>query len=324
MKLFFVIITLLLFSLPFYGQFLNPADITVDYSTSIISTTGLNLREAPKLDAKVIEKLPFGTKVTILSSSRPITDTIEKNIVYYENDEVELPIIGNWVKARYKNVEGYLFDSYLSNVTTLNKRGRDDLDENLNKDYVLLFPRGDCYNNFWNIENLSWLGCYKDGDNFKLEKIELSYYLDWVDPKDSQAMDIGRSFSVSTNDNKDLLFIIGSRNVIKKGEINGTFGSIWFENLSEFENLNLVDSEEGAKLVLSNSIKKQVLNSKEAPYIYPTFSVIWEGDLDFDGKLDYIIRYGDKNIRVYLYLSSEAEENNLVKPVSVYFSGYCC
>ncbi len=319
LALFFVWILMLK---PLYAQDTYNEDITGEYT--VISTNGLNLRSAPGSQSKVLKRLSFGTKVTVLENKYFRRDTIGAKVFYHGNRKSEHPIIGHWVKVLHKNTEGFLFDPYLENLASLDNYQYlvDDSEKYLNKDFVLLFPGEDCYNNFWPIEGMNLLGCYKDGDGFKLKKIELSYYKSWIDPNSANAeMEI--NLWIGAKDNKDLLFIVGSKGKLKEGKLSGVYGSTSLGNIEQFEKLDVVGSMEESKLILKESSKKQVLNPK-SPHLYPTYTVIWEGDLDFDGKLDYIISFGDKSQNTYLFLSSQAEEGELVKPVAVFFSGYCC
>ncbi len=68
----------------------------------VAAKTGLSIREKPDVAAKVLDKIPYGTKITIL-----------------RNDEEELKsivtegILGYWQKVKYNNKTGYILDSYL-------------------------------------------------------------------------------------------------------------------------------------------------------------------------------------------------------------------
>jgi hypothetical protein len=64
---------------------------------------------------------------------------------------------------------------------------------------------------------------------------------------------------------------------------------------------------------------KRMLLEKRANSV----SVVWAGDLDGDGKLDFILDFdGDKSATTCLYLSGLAENNSLTKRVGCqFFSG---
>ena len=66
--------------------------------------TGLNIREKPEIGAKVIDKIPYATKITL------------------HNDDEAISVIktegmrGFWRKVTYNNKTGYIIDSYLFSV----------------------------------------------------------------------------------------------------------------------------------------------------------------------------------------------------------------
>lgn len=63
--------------------------------------SGLSLRENPAIDAKVIDKIPYGTKITLLTTDE------EKKTIVTEGME------GSWEKVKYNNKTGYVINSYL-------------------------------------------------------------------------------------------------------------------------------------------------------------------------------------------------------------------
>jgi len=69
----------------------------------VAAKSGLSIREKPDAGAKVLDKIPYGTKITLLE----------------QNPEEELKsivtegILGYWQKVHYNNKTGYILDSYL-------------------------------------------------------------------------------------------------------------------------------------------------------------------------------------------------------------------
>ncbi|MFD2561489.1 SH3 domain-containing protein [Aquimarina rubra] len=291
---------------------------------SVVSTTGVNLREAPNLKSKILVKLPFATKIEITENKSFGIDTIGENILYRNRKEkIKNHIVGNWVKIKYKNYEGYLFDAYLGEIASLKNIVLDDSELDLNKNFILLFPGSYCHNNFWSVKNMNWLGLYQIGDHFEFKTIELSYsyFRDFI--PDYMAIE---DYTISTNNNENLMFIIGSKINLKKGFINGKRGKcLEGSNFEDFDKLQISGTAMYPELILKSKNKKQIINSahRSITYYSPT-CLVWEGDIDQDGKLDYIISYGEKSVRTYLYLSSEADDNQIVKPVAVFSDGYCC
>ena len=294
-------------------------DINLSGSYFIISTTGLNLRSSPNTQSKILTKIPFGEKIEVTSNKSYGLDTIGVNKFHnvQHNEFTESIISGNWVKVDYKGKIGFLFDAYIYRYY---ERWDDILynyaTPNINQNFSILFPGTWCNYNFWYNKNHYWYGCYKIGDKFKLRVIDLSFYKDW----NGELTDIG----ISSNNNENLIFIIGSNKKLNQSLISGIYNPNWwsrsFENIKniEYKNENNV-----TKLILSSELKTQTLNFYRNRFYNPS-SIIWQGDLDKDNKLDYIIHYGGKSGNTFLYLSSEAEKDQIVKPVAVFFSGYCC
>jgi hypothetical protein len=67
----------------------------------VAAKTGLSMRDKPDAAAKVLEKIPYGTKITILQTEE------EKLSIVTEG------IRGYWQKVKFNNKTGYILDSYL-------------------------------------------------------------------------------------------------------------------------------------------------------------------------------------------------------------------
>lgn len=63
--------------------------------------TGANMRDKPDVSGKVIEKIPYATKITLLE------DNEQEKSIKTEN------LNGYWRKVKYNNKTGYIVDSYL-------------------------------------------------------------------------------------------------------------------------------------------------------------------------------------------------------------------
>jgi len=299
-----------------FSQNIGQTNLQGDYF--VISTSGLNLRSAPNIHSDILTTIPFGTKVKVISKESLGIDTLGSyQFKYMDSQEFYTSdIIGNWLEVKHNNQLGYLFDAYLyryfEDWATIQYAN----EPNLNEEYVLLFPGNWCNYNFWFDPSFEWIGCYQVGEKFELKKLKLSFYKDW----NGDWIDIG----ISTDDNIDLLFIIGSKSKFALGEVKGKYNMNWWtRDFEEYEHLEIRAGQNCKKLILTNTDKEQLLNAHHQDYYSPS-GILWEGDLDNDGQLDYIIHYGEKSGKTYLYLSSEAERNQIVKPVALFFSGYCC
>ena len=93
-----IFICILLFC-PFFSvtQVINEMEVGGDLY--VLAVSGLNLRESPDLNGKVVAKVPFGQKVKFLE------DTGQELTVGN--------LSGHWTKVQYQGKVGYLFDAYL-------------------------------------------------------------------------------------------------------------------------------------------------------------------------------------------------------------------
>lgn len=91
---------------------------------TVFAVNGLNLREAPRPNAPVLQVLKTGEKVTVL-------ETFEKQKSFALTVE---DIQGHWIKVQYKELTGFAFDGFLSHFPIGNllavkrKRVREDDD----------------------------------------------------------------------------------------------------------------------------------------------------------------------------------------------------
>ncbi len=67
----------------------------------VAAKTGLSIREKPEVGAKVLDKIPYGTKITVLEYGE------EKKSITTEG------MLGYWQKVKYNNKTGFIIDSYL-------------------------------------------------------------------------------------------------------------------------------------------------------------------------------------------------------------------
>jgi hypothetical protein len=68
----------------------------------VAAKTGLSIREKPDAGAKVLDKIPYGTKITLIQDMEEELKSL-----------VTEGIWGYWQKVKYNNKTGYILDSYL-------------------------------------------------------------------------------------------------------------------------------------------------------------------------------------------------------------------
>ena len=67
----------------------------------VAAKSGLSIREKPSTTAKVLEKIPYGTKITLLNSEEESVSVITESLQGY------------WEKVSFNNKTGYIVSSYL-------------------------------------------------------------------------------------------------------------------------------------------------------------------------------------------------------------------
>lgn len=292
-----------------FGISMTPS--TTHTKQTVIATKGLHLRESAGLSSKIITTIPFLEKVDPVFEAITQTDTISTmNFRDYDGNIYEDYITGEWIKVKYNGEEGYVFNAYLL-------QGNDyQSTENVNDVYGITFVGLDCVENIHRNKDIQWKGVFKEGDQFEIRDVHISYYL-------YQDEEYG-AFGTSTEENEDLLFLVGNENdQFNNHQINGKYYTDeWVfdydQDSSSFENLKLQRDDYSTYLTISEDGIDQKME------VYGVVQLMWKGDLDGDGKNDYILTYGEAGTSTVLYLSSEAEGNQLVKPVAEYYSGYCC
>ena len=193
------------------------------------------------------------------------------------------------------------------------------LDEPLHSaesEYAIAFAGWDCVDNIHRNKDLQWKGLFQTSSGYEMRVVELEYYMD-VD-------EMGAWYATITQSNDFPLFVIGAvADKFKSGAVKGTyFKDKWFlgheQGVSTIENLTINFLENESFLTINEGNQQQKIALSEG------VQIIWKGDLDGDGKDDYLFTAGEESNSVNLYLSSEAAEGELVKQVASYYPGYCC
>ena len=290
----------------------------------VISTTGLNLRSEPNAQSSIIATLPFGTKLKLTGLKSNSLDSVGAHRFHFDPKwqmRNILPVVGYWQQVEYKGRIGWVHGSYL--LQYYNKLPT--YESGVNQRHVLLKPGYDCFSNFWFNNKLNWYGIYREGRYKVVKPISLSFFI--IDREVSPLVMRDPACVISAQKNRGLLFIFGTTDNMKIKRLEGRFYGFWSDKKITIRKEFQVDSIGNSEvLYLKKHGQKQLLTPvhPEYQFYFSPYNLVWEGDLDGDGKSDYIIRFGDKSRRTILFLSSEAREGEIVRPVAVYYSGYCC
>ena len=291
----------------------------LEYNWIVISTGGVEIKESPDPNSKTIAMADFLDTLTAIRGSYNVHDTLRFTLYSYYNEEEEIRetwMKAAWVKVKHEEVSGFVLNSHLKGH---NPRYRSEKRELLDYRYGLTLPGYTCFENIHPNKNMKWYGLYRYKLGYKIKEVEIDYHTG------------NMSYLTTTNQDRDLIFLLGSSNDrLIPGEVEGDRWKYSCFNHqyatppnNKYGNIELREEGRNFRLYLKENGKEQLLNPEALDVSYPRF-VFWVGDIDRDGAKDYIIHYGEKNSSTVLYLSSAAGEGEIVRPVAIYKSGYCC
>ncbi len=80
-------------------------NIEVGNFLNVSAESGLKMRSAPGMDGRLLQVIPFGETVKVVSTNSEINEQIEW-------------VEGNWIEVEYEGVSGYVFDGFLNKLAT--------------------------------------------------------------------------------------------------------------------------------------------------------------------------------------------------------------
>ncbi len=286
----------------------------------VIAKSGLNYRKSPK--GEVLGKFEYGENLKIIEHS---------NIFESINDKNKL-IKGEWVGVNINKNTVYTFSGYLSDKEpTLQYQNKKDL-------YKILLPS--TYRDYENDNpadylNKNWIALFKEGSKYYTNKA--NYKIELGESECS-----GTSTKTIKTENKTLLFIKDSN--IKYDEIYHQKidkNKIWPKEVVVFK-YNNIDykiraegkfispektlSKKGSdfyadvknyKLYISTNNNNESLFLEEESFKDTFVEILFVGDIDSDGKLDFIFQANRdyEEERVILFLSSYATKKEIIKKI---------
>ena len=324
----------------------------------VISDNGLKLRETPGKTGQVLAVVPFGAKVQVLVDPNAGDDEIEFDpparrdtvgtLSARRFSDNPFPHIGYWWNVQYAGKTGYMFSGFLADSELVSS-----VYPELNDQFRLRNTDGNAAasNNPEFDPDWYWYGLFREKDGrFDLKKVTPRYAVaDYTDSQGNYEM-IARELIIRTDPPRRPVWIIGSRKPWKEqpgiqginveealqelytdggGAVNPTFLKKY---ALEVEDQTVTRGGYSENIQAWYMTGKNGLRQMVAPlsieysytmYLYPN-ALAWAGDLDGDGKLDYIFR-ADGEIGYYvLYLTTLAGKGEIARPAAVLWQWYGC
>ena len=312
--------------LPFFLLLLCSFSLNAQFLTKqlFVAASALKLRQEPNRTSKVLATMTNGEPVQLLEDN-----AMENSSLYDQIDSIQ----GRWVKVQYKDKSGYAFSPYLATRYNLFYEFS----------YAEYLPK---------VNN--WYGVYKKA-NGEEEIRAIQVELRSITRDEEEGGET--HMYLYTNQRDTSLLIIGTNEIIKPGYV-GVFSKNIARNTGISSGLRAGDECWLYSQLKGNTIQGEhyqlfgtgeyklysyglqlehykVMVAKRNPP-NPAFVIIqdltgffsfidgwvkveWVGDLDRDGKPDVVIQSCSTQQCInYLFLSSEARENELLRPVSSY------
>ncbi len=293
----------------------------------VIAYSGLKIRDKPSFESKTLCIVPFATRVLRLEN--------KENRPYIPPITTPDGISGNWELIRHGKIEGYAFNAFL---------GGDIL--KIKDKYTLLFEDmascwSDCFVSLTTPYNYYAVLTNKDSTVSELKKITPGFYTN----------NDGWNTSIYCAEKRASSFILITKDEISEGplqvyKIQQEICNMVYdykETKNKFINQKVAIPESNwvleaketvikgkdltqVKLFLrdKNTGQKQQLSAPD--FDCRDAKVLWCGDFDRDGIMDFMIGMGDgdESYNIHLFLSRDAPTGKLVKPAGVYSFQDCC
>lgn len=298
---------------------------------TVLASNGLNMRSKPNTNSTKIVNIPYGEKVNIIHKDHYGLDTVYT----IKTELADYPVYGYWQKVSYKGHTGFVHNAFLyfsSDYPQEEIAG-------LNPNYVLLRPGFDCSSDFYNSNEYIWYGYYQEP------------HVEGEQPNKSYRKIVDVEFINITNDmmgsgtivkeNRHLQFIVGSKvsfgdaalgNILEAPLYSRTNSTEMKLDSSVFRqaNITIVNNDEPTGyfdhqfFYLHKGNTMQLINTVSDSYRIFLSSYFVQADIDGDGQLDYIFGHDPDHRSTGLYLSSEANEEEVVHLVDIMRRGPCC
>jgi hypothetical protein len=281
-----------------YENFFSPGE-----TLYVVSVEGTPLHSEPDSTSDLMLTLNFRDSVTITDHPFSVD-----RILSMKNE----PTNSFWVKVKSGEKEGYVLskDLIFSKI------------ENNNAPVHLFLTHGGCINNYAYNSNFKYYGVFENGNAHTLQSIQLKFS-GIHDAWEGLAWDI-YDIRVRGDEKAEPLFIFGFNKILKEGEIKEVNV---LPSEDEVEKRTSIDNE---TILIATRYEERIhltfkSTSGKVMQVLDILALRWSGDLDDDGKPDFVYAKGDgEQGGIYIALSSFAGDDEVVKELAFFRIGLCC
>lgn len=254
---------------------------------TVIAPSGLNLRDAPGINGKVIARVPYGTQLELVDRRYHGREAVNPNRSLNPYA---------WAHVRHNGQTGYLYDAYLALDYFIT--GENYYPSNLNDEFVMtqrgvfqqrVVPGFDTYN---------WYGIYHLGSNKTMAIREIEPEMRYG----SAEVSGGLFLTLGGDAEDDPLFYIGSKRPLPTGLLDGFISDRFGQPVTAEGKINYAQLKELGVLITHVSQPKEDEPYKQLriqtggtshPYRLPLSSTPLGlqliADLNGDGQSDHLI-----------------------------------
>jgi hypothetical protein len=281
-----------------YNNFFIPGTLLY-----VVPTDGALLHREPNEASEVLRSLNFGDSIVVT----------EHPFSLQEIKSLRLnPVDSFWVKVKSNEQEGYV----LSSQVILSKI------KNTDAPVHLFLASVGCLNYYAFSPHFNYYAVFKNDNGYVLRIIQPNFF-GVHEAWEGLAWDV-YGIGIRGDKKAEPLFIFGFEKTLTEGEIKN------IDVLpNEGEEIKETSIHNGMTLVAARHNEKMHLTFKSAHgkeiQKLDILHLLWCGDLDGDGKPDFVYAKGDGETGgIFIALSSFAGEHEVVKEVAFFGIGLCC
>ncbi len=322
----------------------------------VLSSNGLKLRAAPDQNSTALAVAPFGARVQVLTrDTNPQYGFVQYDpparrdtigVLYPERPNwYPAGHTGYWWQVRYQGKTGYMFSGFLADSLLLGWKSDYHPKPELNDQFRLRTTGGNAgatnhpeFDPDWR-----WYGLYPEAEGrFTLKKIQPRYAVEDMTNEKGEYDYYSRQLVLLTDPPSEPVYIFGTRKPWKTRDgIDGFCAECFVMEQGPKTPQEVTAALKKYRIEVSHpgegrAVEKWYLlgPNGERQQVYPSefsktvgddpIQLAWAGDLDGDGRPDFIFQSTGAQGYAVLYLSSLARKGEVARPAAVLWTWYTC